>query len=239
MLRNLITDEDIKLFYPNIASQIFRNKADYSDQISKAYDILLDDLHNAGISPDLIETIDLTGTNNINPAFISVSSSNIGSAMRTVYERRVIVDTQNITGSITVYIDGCNKTSKPLIQESDWIQALELKVTDVESTYSNVTNSNYQYVRYRIVPDALADGKIALTAITSVFDDCIIHKALAIVLRSFIKEANDSYDYQMKLENDDYKVTFLQAKVRYDEMNTGKLSELVADHKIVDITFVS
>lgn len=67
MIRNIVTDNDLKAFYPNLVNQIWKGQANYSKQIATAFSVLLDDLHNNGIEPSQIESVDLNGISNIRP----------------------------------------------------------------------------------------------------------------------------------------------------------------------------
>jgi hypothetical protein len=238
MIRNCVTDNDLKSFYPNLVSQIWAKQPNYQKQIDTAYSILMDDLHNAGINPTLIESVDLTGTNNIKPAFITVANVT-GSAIHTDYERRIIVDTKNISGSLSVFIDGCTTVNKSDITESDWNEILEIDVNETDEMFTDVTEQSYPWIRYRIVPDSQgASGTVSITATTTLFDDCVAHKALALILRSFVREQNDQWDYQRTLEEKDYSDTFNAAKIRYDANNNGSIDDQEAETKMLDITFV-
>ena len=51
MLRNFITDDDLKLRHPNLANQLWGGQSDYSNQIALGFDKLMNDLHNININP--------------------------------------------------------------------------------------------------------------------------------------------------------------------------------------------
>ena len=66
MMRNFITDDDLKIRNPNLSKQLWSTQTDYSTQIAKGFDRLMNDLHNISINPRKIMTpLDLLGP--INP----------------------------------------------------------------------------------------------------------------------------------------------------------------------------
>lgn len=51
MLRNFITDDDLKVRHPNLAKLLWSGQSDYSNQISLGFDRLMNDLHNLNLNP--------------------------------------------------------------------------------------------------------------------------------------------------------------------------------------------
>ena len=51
MMRNFITDDDLKIRHPNIAKSLWSTQTDFSFQIAKGFDRLMNDLHNTSINP--------------------------------------------------------------------------------------------------------------------------------------------------------------------------------------------
>jgi hypothetical protein len=243
-LRNYITDNDLKLFYPNLAKDIWTTQTSYQYQIDKAFDILMDDLHNMNIRPERsIIPLDLKNTGadkNIPPMITTETGIVTGSAFQSNYERRVIMEIGSCTGNWTFYIDGNYEQTTPASNANSWSNGGKLAITSsyANSTVTTVIDTTYDWLRYRIEPTTGTSITYSVYMMSDIFSDCIIHGAFSLIFRSFIKEVGDIWDVRLKMANDDYTKTLNSAKFAYDSNYSGQTDSGEQNAKAWDITFI-
>ena len=239
---NYVTEVDLKKYYPNLANQLWTGKTDYATQVSEAYSIVIQDLHNAGVKPERAAIpLDLKNDGsdkNVPPVWSTITSITTGSAFESHYERRILLDIGVCSGSWNFYLDGNNDTSLPVATSPNWLNASSFVITAsyANSKVTQTIDETFNYVRYRIAPVTTGSINFSCAVVSNIFDSAIIHKSLAIIFRDFMKEQNDIWDLRRQMEEADYVKALDAAKYSYDENQSGDISDEEEDVGFPNIT---
>jgi hypothetical protein len=246
-LLNFVQDDDLKKLYPSLTNQLWSTQTDFSPQISKAFDILLDDLHNMQIKPERVMIpVDLrndSDNKNLPAQYATNVSVVTGSAFPCYYERRVVASVQTINGSWILFVDGNSSVTIPSATDTGWENAT---IVPISASYANsrvttVVDRTYNWMRYRLSPVTSGSICASVVAYTTIFDDCIVYKALSLIFRAFAQKfnnADDNWYGQWQSVEEDYKNALMSAKFVYDSNQDGVVDTDETDTKMWDIRLV-
>lgn len=244
MLKNLITDEMLKDYYPLLANQIWNTQTSYAKQISLAYDILMNRLHNMNVDPELVNPVlDLFNDTTIKivpPVQKTITSAITGSTYASNYQRRVVLEVGAMSGSFNLYIDGAKTKDTPTGNEYYAVAtSFALTSSYANSTVTQNIDSDYSWIRYRIEPTTGAGTTITTNCymISPIFDSAIAHKALELIFCDFRKEVDDTWDLRAKEEKSRFDEELSSIKYAYDANQDGIINDTEKATKTINITF--
>lgn len=228
MLKNFITDNDLKAFYPKISAQIWSTVADYSVQIQKAYDNLINDLWNRGINPRLVMIpLDLKRSATVEPNDPLNSTSEIvsttGLAQRASNQRRFVVTPTAVTGQWTVQLQGSNKQSEPSVTDASWQDIASLTIpTTILTERSIIITNQFRWYRYKSTAGTAGTSMTStISVVETIYDNLIIHGACVIIFSDWMKETNDIWDNRRASAQLLYDSGLNAVRVSYDENDDG------------------
>lgn len=231
-LKNYVVDEDLKAFYPTISDGIWKTQSDYSTQIEKSYDRLINDLYNANIEPRLaMPHRDLklahTATVFTNPPTSTIeTTSTTGSAYENKNYRRMVLNITAISGSNTVKLQGSNDSEASdytNVSAASWQDVPDASIT-VDSTDEvgeHTVKFKKQYKWYRYVSTIGGSMNYSVELVDTLWDDVICYGALMLVFRDWVKEVNDIWDIRSQQAERDYYATIKSLKYQYDHAGTN------------------
>lgn len=248
MLQNYINQTELLKYHPKLATQLWSTQTDYTTQINLAFDLVMDRLHNMGINPGRVYTaLDLTlasstSDKNVPPQYVTITGTTTGSAYESRYEKRVVLDITDISGSFNFYVDGNRKTSEPTAADNGWEQATYFAVTQSYegSKVTQVLDKTYNYLRYRIAPTTGAGTTITTSIIMlpTSFDTAVLYKTLEIIHLDLVKEEGDIFDYRRKAYTQLYEEALSSAKYAYDANENSEIDDDEEAQSSMNITLV-
>ena len=225
MVRNYVLDADLKKFYPLIAATIWNTQSDYSVQIGKAFDIMINDLWNRGLNPrQCMIPLDLnrvSGADANQPlTAVTKTATFTGGAYESTNQRRFAVKPSVCTGTFTFQLQGSNEVSEPAAGDASWEDvgtALTFATTTAEQ--STVITVQYRWYRHKITAAATTCTYTA-SMYETIFDDLISHRALAMIFLDW-SQSNPQYAEFAKDELALYDSGLNAVKFYYDSDDDG------------------
>jgi hypothetical protein len=225
MIKNYILDADLKKFYPLISNTLWSTQADYSTQISKAFDIMINDLWNRGLNPrQCMIPLDLNradGADANQPlTALTKTATFTGEAYEGENQRRFAVKPSVCTGTFTFQLQGSNEVSEPASGDSSWEDAgSTLSFASTTAEQSLVLTTQYRWYRYKITIAATTCTYTACLYET-IFDDLISHRALAMIFNDW-SQASPDYIRFAETEMALYDSGLSAVKFYYDSDDDG------------------
>jgi hypothetical protein len=230
MIKNFIKDAELMVYAPNIKSQMYSGQSSYDLQISKAFDLMLNDFQKSGYDVRLMmNQVDL---NNYAPsvdnpplvAFTKTADTNFSPYLMQ-NRRRLVVDVSAGTfGSsyFTLKLQGSNKVAEPVAGDTSWTDiagsSFQVKAT---GQYTVVCLEKYNWVRLSVVKNSATTMTATAYLVETVFDNLICLRTLMLLYSDWRKEQNDEWDFKyadMKLQ---YDAELANVKFYYDENEDG------------------
>ena len=204
MLKNFVVQADLLKYYPKLASYLPSTQADWSTQITEAFNLLLDDVRAKEIEPRLMMIpLDLkraaTATSS---QHILTSSTETATTTGTHIDgvsgfNRFTVNVTAMTGAsgYAIKLQGSNDQDiSDSTEPSNWTDIATISPTAVGES-SSVFQTEYKYYRY---VNTVTAGTPSITYTISIYetfaDRLIIHKAMQLVGQGLTKEDNDRWD---------------------------------------------
>lgn len=223
MLKNFILDADLLRYYPLLENYKPLTQDDYSPQITEAFNIVNDDLYNAGFKPrQLMLPIDLLRAANSSALQNTLTpSTDSANASKTHVNglsgfRRFCVKASALTGSQKVFtIKGSNDQGvTDSTEPSNW-DTIESVTLDAVGEESVVVEPEYKYYKVEV---ATTSGSVTWTAgLYEVWADrLIIHKAVELIGISNRKEKDDFMDMMAANAGSLYESALSSAKMYVD-----------------------
>lgn len=201
MLKNFITTDNLKTFYPNLQKEIWAEQADYQPQIDKAFDRLWNDLRNRGINPRLVcaplDLFRVEGSAANTPVVLKTLADVTNSAVsRWTGQRRVIVECTEVSGEGESYFEiyGSNVSEEPSVLDPSFALVDSVKFAAVGTATKTLT-SCYRWVYVRATP--VGTIKTRLYLVDNSFDDLICYGAFKLIFGDIpegLKKAERDYD---------------------------------------------
>jgi hypothetical protein len=242
-LKNYLDDEDLRAFFPNIQESIWNTQQDYSIQIDKAYDKLINDLYNVGIEPRLVMPhldLKLASTETIRNSPLTISTettSTTGSAYISTNYRRMVLNVTAHSGSNTVKLQGSNDLTgdNNSVPDNSWEDVPLATITiaaddEVGQPWTEKFRTQYRYYRY--VSTIGGSLTYSISLVETVFDDIIAYGALYLIFRDWTKETGDIWDLRSQQCEKDYFETIKGLKYTYDAN-----ADNVVEGEVVSPTF--
>jgi hypothetical protein len=227
MLRNYVTDTDLKAHYPNIDKQLWPAQATYAVQIAEAFDHLQNDLWNKGIAPRLCMTpLDLryaVGQQAGAPPVIRVeASSQVGQPIMGMNERRLVLSVIANTGVNVIKVQGSNDPQFPP-NASTWvdINGASISLSGSGSIGTQTVQFADQFRVYRYVSTIGGSSQFSVSLVEVIFDHAIVMGAFKLIFRDFVKEKDDIWDMRRQTAELEYENNLEQIKYGYDLNDTG------------------
>ncbi|TAK56692.1 MAG: hypothetical protein EPO24_10880 [Bacteroidetes bacterium] len=202
MLKNHIKDTDLKKFYPNLANQLWGSQQNYQTQIDKAFDMLLNELHNRNIDSRLcMIPLDLkrpeTATTHEPLTSVTETEATTGEAFMLNWQRRFVVNALSIAGTNWVIkLQGSNKIEKPASDDTSWkdISGASITLTTIGEQSVQFVES-YRWVRCVSTPSG-ANPSLTYTVfcVDTMWDDVICYGTFVLLFTDFMLEINDVWD---------------------------------------------
>ncbi len=245
MLRNFITDTDLKKYHPNLQRQIWTVQSDYSTQIAKSYDRLINDLNNFGINPMLTMTPldlkkDASSTTQVLTSTTETTATT-GSIYAGHNERRLVVNVTAHNGSGSLQLQGNRNTATPTALDSGWenVSGALISWTSASANSEQSIVFTQQYNYYRYVSSVETSATYTVSLLETVFDDLICYGTFILIFNDFMKESNDLWDTKRQIAENDYKSGLQSVKYWYDSNNSGTLNSADESKKgFINITLV-
>jgi len=222
MLRNFLTEDDLKAYAPNLDGLLWTDDSDYSSQIATADLEVRNDFFSMGLRPVYLRpdlefydgTTSLTATETTDSAEDELSRN-----------RWVVNCTALSGGNKTLTLQGSHN-------DTDWVTVTTATITATGLTSYLITKA-FNYYRVNV---AVSSGAITIESYMTetVFDTLFAYKTLELIFQSFVKSEGDQWsikrDYFMK----GYKEKLNAYKFQYDEDGDGVLDtgELVKNNVI-------
>lgn len=226
MLRNFITDADLKEYHPNLVNQLWVGSSTYSLQISEAFQRLYNDLYNVNLDPRLLMTpldlkLESSSSSHSFPIAASITSTTTGSIVSAVDDtNRFVIDIDSVSGTWTVSLQGSNN-------ETSWQDIADCltSITIVDEYTKRFTNK-YKYYRY-VSTLVTGTGKLSYLVylVDSALDLAIIYKAFEIIFADFSTSKDDRFaDLEKKYEKL-YNSILDSVRMQYDSDDSGTIEE--------------
>ena len=226
MLRNFITDEDLKKYHPNLNRQIWTSQSDYAEQIDEAFHIVQTDLNNKEVNVRLLMTpFDLLSSS-LTSAFVTTlaaTTSLTGDGVQAGDEgdrnyKRLVFNATVITGTWSLQLQGSQDNST---YEDAGASLTATSIGDQSTIFSN----QYKYFRYLLNEDVAGSLSFNAYLVEDVWDRLIIYKAFELIFSDFRKQQNDTWDllvqaYQRKYDNELSAIKYL-----YDADDSGAIDD--------------
>lgn len=217
MLRNLLTESDLRAYIPNIDLVQWTGTSDYSAQIEAAEREVRDDLYSVmGLKSSALRP-ELT----LNAGTSSITSSTTSDSVQDAADRkRLVCNVTAFSGtSHTVILDGSN-------DEGTWTTVITETITGT-GVYTSLLPFQYTYYRATVaVSSGAMTANIYLTE--TIYDTLFAYKTLAIILQALIKTDGDQWSIKASYFHTMYEKKLATYKMFYDqnldgEVDTGEL----------------
>lgn len=199
--KNYITQSYLYGFAPEpeLTAYLWNGETDYSDQITTAETIVLNDCVNRGYNVRLLrpELTLATGT----------SAEDIGS------RNRVVVVASSVTGTATVAITGANDLDDTFVSCGS--------STITTGTTSFLLSTLYRYYKYTLTGTATITS---VGLVESNYDLFYAYKALSLIMKSARGREGDIYDIKAQEFEQMYQELFTNAKLWIDRDEDGELT---------------
>lgn len=223
MLKNFISDTDLKRYNPSFASYIPSTQADFSVQTTEAFNLVLDDLVARGFEPrKLMLPLDLgrpmTSTADQN-ALASISVTAAGSQLHingVAGFRRCVITPTAVGGTTVILLEGSNDIGiTDETEPTNWVTVKTFTVIAAEEV-STVITDEYKYYRVRIL--SISAGTTVFTAAMyeTYSDRWIIWKALVIIYSSMSKDPQDIWAERARQAEQFYETAIQAYKITVD-----------------------
>lgn len=233
MLKNFITTDNLKTFYPNLQKEIWTEQADYQPQIDKAFDRLWNDLRNRGINPRLVcaplDLFRLAGATANTPVRLKLFGAAEESLVsRWTGQRRLVVECTSFTdGPVnTIEIYGSNAVEEPLTSSATWSLVEVMTIAQAE-TKTDVMSEAYRWVYVRYSGETTMIARVYL--VDNAFDDLICYGAFKLIFGDIpegLKKAEKDYDSLLQ-----------SVKVSYDDDEDDVPDEDEEDTRTASVRF--
>ena len=214
MLRNLLTEADLRAYIPNIDLIQWTGTDDYSAQIEAAEREVRDDLYSImGLKSSSLRP-DLT----LNAGTTSITSSTTSSEIEDEADRkRLVCNVTAFSGtSHTVTLQGSN-------DETTWTTVTTLTITET-GVESALLPLQFTYYKATVaVSSGAMTANIYLTE--TIYDTLFAYKTLAIILQALIKTDGDQWSIKASYFHEMYEKKLSSYKMFYDANLDGTLDE--------------
>lgn len=214
MLRNLLTEADLRAYIPNIDLIQWTGTDDYSAQIEAAEREVRDDLYSImGLKSSSLRP-DLT----LNAGTTSITSSTTSSEIEDEADRkRLVCNVTAFSGtSHTVTLEGSN-------DETTWTTVTTLTITET-GVESALLPLQFTYYKATVaVSSGAMTANIYLTE--TIYDTLFAYKTLAIILQALIKTDGDQWSIKASYFHEMYEKKLSSYKMFYDANLDGTLDE--------------
>ena len=232
MLRNYITDADLRTHYPNIAKQIWTAQSNYAPQIAESFDHLQNDLYNKGINPRLcMIPLDLRYATSDQPGGVPKVMSESASAQGSAYpgnnERRLVLSVIANTGVNSIKMQGSNDPGgTPVASTWSDIADAVISLSGSGSTGTRTVQFADQFKWYRYVSTIDASGSCVYSAslVEVIFDHAIVMGAFRLIFGDMTIEKDDIWDRRKADADLEYANLLDQIKFGYDVNDNGLLA---------------
>lgn len=216
MIKNYISQEDLKAYIPNIDNLLWTGQEDFSTQFTSAEIEVMNDFIKKNYKAIYLRNdlfIREAGT-----VTTAAETSDI-SEEDTITRMRFVVDCKTFTGDDDKVIT-IHGTNDSVTYTS--IDSLTISATGVSSLIISQYYKHYKVVA--TVPDGSIDYAAYLTETS--YDLLYIYKTLIIILTPLVKEENSTYglllaEFKRKYENE-----WNELKVFYDSSESGDINGL-------------
>ena len=214
MLRNLLTEADLRAYIPNIDLIQWTGTDDYSAQIEAAEREVRDNLYSImGLKSSSLRP-DLT----LNAGTTSITSSTTSSEIEDEADRkRLVCNVTAFSGtSHTVTLEGSN-------DETTWTTVTTLTITET-GVESALLPLQFTYYKATVaVSSGAMTANIYLTE--TIYDTLFAYKTLAIILQALIKTDGDQWSIKASYFHEMYEKKLSSYKMFYDANLDGTLDE--------------
>lgn len=233
MLRNYVTDADLRTHYPNLVKQIWPSQSGSAAvQIAESFDHLQNDLYNKGINPRLcMIPLDLRYSTSDQPGGIPKVMSESASATGTAYpgnnERRLVLSVIANTGVNSIKLQGSNDPGGTP-NASTWsdITGAVISLSGSGSVGTQTVQFADQFRWYRYVSTVATSGSCIYSAslVEVIFDHAIVMGAFRLIFGDMTIEKDDIWDRRKEKADLEYANLLEQIKFGYDLNDNGLLA---------------
>lgn len=214
MLRNLLTESDLRAYIPNIDLVQWTGTSDYSAQIEAAEREVRDDLYSVmGLKSSALRP-ELT----LNAGTSSITSSTTSDSVEDAADRkRLVCNVTAFSGtSHTVTLQGSN-------DESTWTTVTTLTITET-GIETALLPAQFTYYKATVaVSSGAMTANIYLTE--TIYDTLFAYKTLAIILQALIKTDGDQWSIKASYFHTMYEKKLATYKMFYDANLDGEVDE--------------
>ena len=232
MIKNFIVDNDLEAYYPDFVNYRRGGQLDFSDTISKAFDVVIRDIINRGFNPRLMMIpIDLnrdadTTENYQHLVSRTVSANDSGYAWEgSGREGRFVVNISSRTADTgwTFELQGSNETERPDDASTYWET---LSTVSIAVNGSGTTNYLFTDLHkwYRLkVTLASGVGSIAFTCgvYETAYDHLIVHKTMEIAFAQWTTRLSNQWEFRYERARVDYEAALGSTRFAYDADEDG------------------
>lgn len=227
MLKSFVNTSYLEGFYPDILNYKRGGQNDFEPQISRALELVLEDLLQRGVDPRLVMVpLDLnrgeSETDNLQQLKSkSISSDDVGYAWQGKTQRRFVVSgTPSGDAVFTFSLEGSNKKERPEESDATWETVSEILSSD------EVKNSAFlsMYRWYRVNTTLTSGtGSVDFTAsiYETVFDRLIAYRALELIAMGWKTGLNEKWDQIKEDMKSEYNAGMESVKFSYDSDEDG------------------
>ena len=227
MLKNFVTDQSLKLYHPKLNKQLWNEQLDYSNQINEAFQRVLVDVSNKGISPRLLMTpfdlVESVSAANAQPAYTTITVDTTGdSFIGDRNYKRLVLNVASITGTWTAQLQGSDDNTNFVD-----ISAAEI-VSSTIGELSTSFASSYAYWRYVFTNTTVVgadSNRFQCYLLEDIWDRLIVYKTFTIVFADFRRAQNDSWDLLFLEYDKAYNSLLDSIKFMYDSDESGSITE--------------
>jgi hypothetical protein len=248
MLKNYVTDNELKAFYPTLDEYKYGKQTNYTPQLKKAFDILLNDLYVKGINPLLcMKLLDLNNyTPQDNPPLTAITKTATFTstfAFLMGNRRRFVVNATACTGGTwTIKLQGNNRQGEPALADAAWEDVPNSTLTfSVAGEQNIIVQTQYKWVRLVVTKGTGTSITLTSYIVETVFDDAICYRALALLYSDWKVERGDKFDERRQDVLELYDATLASIKFTYDTNEDGVASDLdsaetITSSKTIEMT---
>jgi len=215
MLTNYVVDADLKQYHPNLNKQLWSQQSTYANQINEAFSIVLDDFHNMGVNPRLLQTPLLLNSETIATSTTGTGvKANDDETVDNNY-RRIVFDVTAISGTWSVILDGATG-------DADYREVASMTADSV-GVQSITFTPQYRWYRVRTVSGTTLSYSAKL--VETIFDRCVVYKAFSIIFSDFRKSQGDSWDLLASSYDSKYDAAMKSIKYTLDSNEDGVIDD--------------
>ena len=231
MITNFVTDSFLQTIYPDIDSQRLPSQTDFSQIVSTAHELVIDDIENRGFDSRLCQVpIDLNRSSADEDLqyfkSLTLTASTNRSAFKGNREKRFVVNVtaKTVNTAWTFILHGSNESNEPAADSIYWIKVVELISNNADTIGQLTVKYSAKYKWYRLRAETSVISSVTFTACLyeTIWDYLIMQMAMKLLFTSWSRQEGDTWDMRRGIAIDEYERLIDTIRINYDADEDGK-----------------